>query len=135
MADHPYGSGAESLTAFERGRLRPSVDVAALERWLGQTDGECRRALIAHFAVTVTEEELDAVNRELGGTEQEPIVPITPSLDLSLADHGVAGGNSESTLRFATVPIWQPIVTVLPPEEPERRQAWEAIERGRHSSC
>lgn len=53
LADRP-------LTAQDRARLRPTVDVAALERFLAAIPGPTRRVVLLSFMHDATQEELRA---------------------------------------------------------------------------
>ena len=128
MTQSDYGSGDERLTALELRRLRPTVDVVALERWLVASHGQFRRATIAHFATEVTEEDLSEVRRE---------ARMAADTDASLAasaDDESAPGPAEArsfqfegrTFRF--VSKWQAVVISYPPRDPVLRALWDAIE-------
>lgn len=91
-----YGEGAAPLTAYERARLRPTVDPAALQRFLEASGGEVRRLVIAHFACGVLVEDLAVLDPELdaewGGTPPPGFVEpdgrrfrSTVSFDLQLS--------------------------------------------------
>jgi hypothetical protein len=68
LPDPEYGNGAAPLTPYERARLRPSVDVAALARFLAADAGAARRLTIAYFARAVLVEDLEVLNPELQAT-------------------------------------------------------------------
>ena len=127
MSESDYAVGHKPLTAFERQRLRPTVDPAALERWLVVSHGEFRRAMIAHFATEVTEDDLLAVRREAGLSDAvDPAAPTISEREPPEAPRD-ASAPSEG-LHFLFVSTWQPIVMVEAPTDPELRALWEAIE-------
>jgi hypothetical protein len=125
-----YGAGGEPLTATERERLRPSVNVAALERWLAATHGEMRRAIIAHFADEVTDEDLIAVRRAAGASEDElaALSAIDDDAGLPPMMHEPSPGASSDALKVRFIPSWQPIVAVIRPDDLALCALWDAIE-------
>lgn len=131
-----YGEGSEPLTWFERARLRRSVNVSALERWLTATDGSLRRSYIAHFASEVTPDDLRASHRELGSTE-EALSELERTLAAPPPPEGepvrAPGGNArERPLTFRFIPTQQLIVQFTPPDDPSLRALWDAIEPSVH---
>jgi hypothetical protein len=132
MADSGYGAGSEPLTAVECARLRPSVRVAALERWLVATGGEARRLVIAHFAQEVTPDDLRASHMELGGTDEE-LAELEEMLAEPLpSEEGpvhVPGPDAPpGALAFSVVPYGQLVVRFEPPDDPSLQAFWDAIE-------
>ena len=110
-----YGRGAEPLTPTERARLRPTVDPEALEHFLVSIMPRfivdvpfVRRAVIAHFAIQTTEEDLTAIGE---GPSPEDDGRESPSG----ADGSLLSGTSLD-VAFAL-------------EEPELQELWERIER------
>jgi hypothetical protein len=68
------------LTAAQRGRLRPSVDVRALERFLAVVPRETRQFYFLACTQTVTNAELEAVGIIPPPPTQEPppVAAATP---------------------------------------------------------
>lgn len=122
------------LTADERQRLRPSVNVAALERFLADAPETPRDALIAHFATEVTLDDLLAFMRtmhaagevsaaeveEYERTWREPLPDLAPDDSAPTLESG--------GVRYVPVPHMQYVLQVEPPVEPELRELWKAIE-------
>lgn len=131
MTQSDYGTGDEPLTPVERQRLRASVDVAALERWLTMSHGELRRALVAHFAIEVTDEDLIEVRREAGATDDE-VSALARRDDDAGADenvvHAPPANGRPGARAFRFISSWQPIVSVIPPDDSALRALWDAIE-------
>jgi hypothetical protein len=129
MTQPGYGSGDERLTPAERERLRPTVDTAVLERWLEATRGQLRRAVIAHFASHVTDDDVVEVLREAG----EPLATIVDRPVFVDGDAASSAGAHErhrqsGGLDFRFIPSWQPVVIITPPEDPSLRALWSSIE-------
>jgi hypothetical protein len=135
MADPPYGTGSEPLTAIERARLRRGVRVEALERWLTATGGEMRRLIIAHFAREVTPEDLRAPYAELRSTDGE-LADLERTLAEPLPVEGpvhVPGPDAPpGALAFSVIPFQQLILEITPPDDPSLHALWDAIEPADH---
>jgi hypothetical protein len=117
MSDTDYGIGDGSLTDVERARLRPSVNPAALERWLVASGGESRRAVIAHFATDMTDDDLAEIQRVVGIDDPE-------SEELRAAEED----EPSDPVHERFVSQWVHVVGLVPPDEPELRVLWDAIE-------
>jgi hypothetical protein len=129
-----YGAGTAPLTPTELARLRRSVDPSALERWLSVSGGELRRAIIAHFAETITEDDLRVTRAECGASAEE-----MAELELMLAEpppppepmRYPAADAPEGAVAFQFIPTSQLVLFVEPPEDPALRALWDAIEPAR----
>ena len=122
------------LTLDERRRLRPTVDPAALERFLAAAPDVPRVAVIAHFAIEVYLEDLLAIQRiraeageitsaELEVYERQMREPWPDDVPESPAR------SSKSGWRFVPVPHSQYVVQVEAPSDPVLSALWEAIEQ------
>jgi len=133
VSDSDYGEGAEPLTPTERGRLRPTVDAATLERWLIATRGLYRPMVIAHFAQEVTADDLRASYGEIPATAEE-----MAELERCLAEeppppgpiHHPGPDSPPGAVAFQPVPYTDYILQMTPPDDPPLRDLWDAIERG-----
>jgi hypothetical protein len=128
MTQSGYGDGDEPLTTLERRRLRPTVNVVALERWLAVSHGQLRRATIAHFASEITADDLAEVRREAGmaadsDSESAASMEDEDSPGLAEAQSFHLEGRA---FRFRST--YQPVVIVSPPTDPTLRALWDAIE-------
>jgi hypothetical protein len=128
MTQSGYGDGGGPLTSLELQRLRPSVNVAALEQWLAATHGALRRAIIAHFATEVTDDDLAEVRRETGaaddnGTGLSEIVAEDDAATIHVPTLRSPRGRS-----FRFISSWQPVVIVDPSADPALLTLWHAIE-------
>ena len=101
-----YGKRGEPLTAYERSRLRATVDAGALERYLAACDDTERRAAIAYFA-------------------REMLVEDLVILDPGLKDAVEAGLLSENGRHLASNASMDLDVT---PSDADRKALWKAIE-------
>ena len=141
MSDRDYGHGPEPLTATERGRLRRTVDSAALERWLVATSGVYRRIVVAHFAEEVTGDDLRASYRDIPATAEE-LAELETSLEEAELDrssteelpplgpvHYPGRDASPGAVPFQVVPTTQYVLQLTPPDDPALRALWDAIER------
>ena len=127
------GSGADrppaGINAEERARLRPGVDIAALERFLARTpEAAVRRAILLHFAREVTVEDARAVLADaedvdaISDLDRAMTEPLPTALSQSVWEPGKVSHRVKGE--------WVQI-SVLPPEDPELRALWEAIEPAR----
>ena len=121
------------LTLAERRRLRPTVDPAALERFLAAAPDVPRVAVIAHFAIEVYLEDLLAIERiraeageitsaELAAYERQMREPWPDDVPASPPRF------SRSGWRFVPVPHGQYVVQVEAPSDPVLSALWDAIE-------
>lgn len=120
------------LTELERARLRPTVDAAALERWLIATNDELRVAMIAHFANSVTSDDLRAITRAIGESADELAALLERAPGELLPPPGalrVPGpGAPPNAVAYIPVPSEQNVVMVEPPDDPTLALLWNAIE-------
>jgi len=100
------------LSGNERAKLRPTVDVAALERLLGHLPGEARAALLLACAAEVDEDDLAA----LGFAPEPPPEPPEPPEPRP--------GDSR---RVAFLPA-QASDFIVAFDDPELQRLWEAVE-------
>ena len=121
------------LTVEERRRLRPTVDPAALERFLAAAPDVPRVAVIAHFAIEVYLEDLLAVQRlryeagEISSAElqdyertmREPWPDDAPESSPQSWKHG---------WRFVPVSHGEYVLQVHPPSDSGLAALWDAIE-------
>lgn len=131
MSDSEYGTGSEPLTGVERARLRPSVRVEALHRFLVATGGAARRTVIAHFSQEVTADDLRASHAETGSGAEE-----LAELERMLAEplptegrvHTPEPDAPPGALHYVVVPHQDFIIRMYPPDDPSLRALWNAIE-------
>jgi hypothetical protein len=121
-------ASSTSLTPEERGRLRPGLNLVALERLLAAVPPHLRAITLLHFyELPTASEALHAL--EASGVEEYEFqelralaehVPLPPHLSHSENDPD---------------PDWVPPVhsvqlSIDPPDDAELRALWEAVERG-----
>lgn len=122
------------LTAAERQRLRPSVNIPALERFLAAAPETPRGALIAHFAIEVTPDDLLAFMRgiqvagEASAAEVDEYERTMREPSPDPAPDGSARAAASSGVRYVPVPHSQYVLRFDPPADPELRALWDAIE-------
>jgi hypothetical protein len=120
---------SERLTAEERARLRPSVDAAALERFLARAPREARRAVVLHFAQERTLEDFRAALADSG--DPEALRDLERFLAEPPPPAEVHPATGPGTVSYVTIPTDNLYVNVSPPEDdPELRALWDAIEPG-----
>jgi hypothetical protein len=131
MTDSAYGTGSEPLTVDERARLRLSVRVEALERWLAATGGEARRSVIAHFAVEVTADDIRASYVELASSD-ESLAELNQTLEEPLPSEGPVhepGPDAPpGAVAYTVIPHEDFIIQVTPPDDAALRALWDDIE-------
>ncbi|HWC75501.1 MAG TPA: hypothetical protein VG454_16355 [Gemmatimonadales bacterium] len=109
------------LTAAQRGRLRPTIDVRALERFLAVVPRESRRFYFLACTQTVTNAELEAVG----------IIPPPPDAPGEPATTPRAQRGKRSVRAPA-----QPIHFVLHHvPDPELDRLWQEVERSVESGA
>jgi hypothetical protein len=122
-----------ALTSAERDRLRPTVDVSALERFLAEIPEEVRAgvqsAVVLHFSRAVTKADIRDFLRAVGNDDAAEAV-----------QRGIAAGPGDipepelhppsqpDALAFEPIPTTQQIFTMEPPTSPRLRALWDAIE-------
>ena len=111
------------LTSAERGRLRPTVDVSALERFLAAIPSEVRpgvqSAVVLHFSRAVTKADirdfLIAVGNDDTAAAVDRAIGTKPAAEPGpVADEPVAPKSE--------------LFSMEPPESPRLRALWDAIE-------
>ena len=123
------------LTVEERHRLRPTVDHAALERFLAAAPDVPRVAVIAHFAIEVYLEDLLALQRirhQAGEISDADLEAYERTMREPWPDDEPesSGRSSELGLRFVPVPQGVYVVQVQPPSDSVLSALWDAIEPG-----
>jgi hypothetical protein len=123
-------SGAEPLSAAERARLRPSVDVAALERWLVATNDDIRIAIVARFATEFTEDDLRAIGKVVGATAEDMALwDAAMEAPVELGPLQVPGPDAPpNAVAFRSTSTPQPVLWIEPPDDPALALLWNAIE-------
>ncbi len=112
-----------ALTPAERARLRPSVDVNALERFLAEIPEEVRpgvqSAVVLHFSRAVTMADvrdfLNAVGNDDAAAAVDRAIATRPAVEPGPGVHEPIPPKSE-------------LFTMEPPESPRLRALWDAIE-------
>jgi hypothetical protein len=130
---HPEVSRSESdlpgpaLSPAERARLRPSVDVSALERFLGEIPEEVRpgvkSAVVLHFSRAVTMADMRDFLLAVGNDDTAAAV-----------DRAIATRPAQEPGPTADEAIPPKKFSMEPPESPELRALWDAIEPQRPPS-
>jgi len=130
MTSDNHHASAQPLTEIERARLRPSVDVAALQRWLRATNDETRVAVIAHFASMVTGDDLKAIGQALGATAEVLAAWDSPlEVPMLLGPLQIPGPDAPpNAVAFRTIPTSQAFVMMERPGDPTLASLWDAIE-------
>jgi hypothetical protein len=116
------------LSPEDCARLRPTVDAAALERFLASIPGTVRRMALLTFVRERTAEDLRLLNSELGDAESladlegllaEPAPPTS-------GPHPVLPGS----LPYVPVQSTSFVVQMEAPEDPKLLALWRPIEAG-----
>jgi hypothetical protein len=115
---------AESaLTSAERGRLRPTVDVTALERFLAAIPEEVRpgvqSAVVLHFSRAVTKADIRDFLLAVGNDD------TAAAVDRAIATQPAAEPDPVSTQPNSPK---SELFTMEPPTSPRLRALWDAIE-------
>jgi hypothetical protein len=121
-------SSFEYLTPEYRARLRPAVDVHALERFLAAISPNTRLMAILTFVRQVTVEDMRHLNEHLGDEESNRHLDQLlrePPLPPSSLHEGPPG-----TLAFETLPSISYVVQLEPPHDPQLLPLWQPIEPG-----
>jgi hypothetical protein len=114
-------SNRPHLTPAERGRLRPTVDVSALERFLAVVPTEARRFYFLACTQAVTKAELEAV----GIIPPPPPPPAEPRAPARRGPHKRAHGASAPHLHF--------VLHHVP--DPKLDRLWQKVERSDHGGA
>jgi hypothetical protein len=112
-----------TLSAAERARLRPTVDVDALERFLAEIPEEVRpgvqSAVVLHFSRTVTMADvrdfLIAVGNDDTAAAVDRAIAMKPAKEPAPTNEEGKAAKSE-------------LFSMEPPESPRLRALWDAIE-------
>ena len=113
------------LTAAERGRLRPSVDVRALERFLAAVPRESRQFYFLACTQTVTNAELEAVGIIPPPLPAPSAAAVTPA--------ATRRGQHGKRARLASAPHMYFILHHVP--DPELDRLWHEVERADESGA
>jgi hypothetical protein len=105
------------LTAAQRGRLRPTVDVRALERFLAVVPRESRRFYFLACTQGVTNAELKAV-----GIIPPPLAPASPEKPAT-----TRRGQQGKRPRLASTRHVHFVLHHVP--DPELDRLWQEVER------
>ena len=125
MSEDTGDNGFKPLTPVERARLRPTVDVAALEQLLGATGGQGRHLFLAYFAKDPTIADMRAALLELGAAEEVAVLDEELAIqDRLFRDPSTT---SDASPRRAFLPP-QPSDFVIEPEDDRFRALWRAVE-------
>lgn len=112
-----------ALTPAERARLRPTVDVGALERFLAEIPEDVRpgvkSAVVLHFSRTVTMAELRDFLLAVGNGDTAAVVDRAIAMQ-PVKEPGVAPDEP--------IPPKSDVFTMEPPKSPRLRALWDAIE-------
>jgi hypothetical protein len=118
-----------ALTPAERARLRPSVDVNALERFLAEIPEDVRpgvkTAVVLHFSQSVTMADIRDFLRAVGNDH------TAAAVDRAIATQPA---KEPGAIPDEPKPAKSDVFTMEPPESPQLRALWEAIEPRRPSS-
>jgi hypothetical protein len=110
------------LTPAERARLRPTVDVSALERFLAEIPEEVRpgvqSAVVLHFSRTVTMADIRDFLRAVGNDD------TAAAMDRAIATQPA----KEPGIPDEPIPAKSDVFTMEPPQSPQLRALWDAIE-------
>jgi hypothetical protein len=110
------------LTPAERARLRPTVDVSALERFLAEIPEEVRpgvqSAVVLHFSRTVTMADIRDFLRAVGNDDtaaaMDRAIATQPAKEPGIPDESISAKSD--------------VFTMEPPQSPQLRALWDAIE-------
>jgi hypothetical protein len=122
-----------ALTAAERARLRGSVDVSALERFLAAIPAEVRpgvqRAAVLHFSRDVTMADIRDFFTAVGSDDAAEAMgrAIAAEPD-DLPKPEIHPPARPGALAFQPIPTTDQIFTMEPPKGPRLRALWDAIE-------
>ena len=120
VPDPTRGGPPRSLTDADRARLRPTVNVEALERFLAAIPEEdragVRRVAVLHFSRQVTMTDVRDFLASIGNEE------AAAQIDRGLAIRAEAEGAD------APIPSSGQFFTMERPESPRLRELWDAIE-------
>jgi hypothetical protein len=114
-----------TLTPAERARLRSSVDVGALERFLAEIPDDVRpgvqSAVVLHFSRTVSMADIRDFLNAMGSDDAADAVDRAIATQLPRKRPPIADGPE---------PANKELFTMEPPQSPRLRELWDAIEPG-----
>jgi hypothetical protein len=121
------------LTPDERIRLRPTVDVSALERFLAEIPEEVRpgvkSAVVLHFSRDVTMADIRDFLLAVGNDDAAEALGRTIAAGPGdLPKPEIHPPTRPGGLSFQPIPTTDQIFTMEPPESPRLRALWDAIE-------
>jgi hypothetical protein len=108
---------AEFLSPQERAKLRPSIDVPALERLLARAPQESRSLILLACARDITDADLRAVG--VDPAELHPATALPPELPRRGDPH-----------RIAFIPVRSKDL-ILSFNDADLQRLWQDVERGR----
>ena len=116
------------LADDERARLRPTVDVDALERFLERVPTALRLPVILHFSRMITTDDLKRLVQI--GPEYEVLSELDADEQQIERDYETAGQPARPTLslRFNPAPISDFLVQVAAPTQGDLLELWNKIE-------
>ena len=116
------------LTDEDRARLRPTVDAAALERFLSIAPRPTHRLAVLTFVRQVTLDDVRDLNERLGDAEANRELDQLLRRPLPPGDLQVP--QAPGAVPFQTVPSITYVTQLMPPEDPALLALWRAIEPG-----
>ena len=134
MIEPSEESYASLIPPAERVRLRPTVDVRALERFLALVPVCDRRAMVLSFVSPLTFEDVRDVLMESPDPDAVDVLGTLmrthEDVSVTLSDPMMRSDDAEvpTTLRFDCVPTSDWLVQAEPPADPSLRALWDAIE-------
>jgi hypothetical protein len=123
-----------TLTPADRARLRPTVDVDALARFLAEIPQEVRAgvqsAAVLHFSRTVTMADIRDFFASVGNDDAAAAMDRAAAAEaLEPPKPGPLQPATEpGSLSFQTIPTTDQVFTMEPPESAHLRALWDAIE-------
>jgi hypothetical protein len=119
-------SSSRPLTEEERGRLRRSVDAAALERLLARLpQGDRPLMLLYFYELPTASEVLDALRA--AGADEAELAAVRPFAEYAPLPPHLAHPENDPDPSWVP-PIWPVSISIEPPADPEVRAMWEAAE-------
>jgi hypothetical protein len=125
-------SSPRPLTPEERGRLRRSVDAAALERLLERLPKGHRPLTLLHFYELPTAAEVLDALRAAGADEAE-LAAVRPFAEYAPLPPHLAHPENDPDPRWVPA-VWPVALSIDPPADPEVRAMWEAAEPPRDAA-
>jgi hypothetical protein len=116
------------LSDKDRARLRPTVDAAALERFLSAAPRSTHRLAVLSFVRQVTLDDLRDLNQRLGDAEANR--DLDQLLRRPLPPGEVQVPKAPDGVPFQTLPTINYVTQLMPPDDPALLALWRAIEPG-----